>query len=453
MKRPLLWKELRESRLALIIGCFWVIGAFQFWLSWAQVRVPLAVDIVLVPSAMFASGICMVALGAVRFAGERHSGAWEFLRVQPVSLRHLVAVKWATTLGLTALLMSLSSALAWYPLIRLSPHLEHMTLAHFVCMHVSAAALFVSLLLMVDTMDWGAWLGTRTVVTAALVVPFVWTVNQGYNVRWPATIAYGLLAVALGCAAVWGAPWLAGESPLPVARIGRTVRRQFSKPFAAWWWREWRQVRFVTALLMLPVPVMVAVLALPGILDADSNLGRAAILEWALARVHGFTAPLMCIAGGLLGWMIPIVGAQGGGEAFLRTLPVPTAQVQRWRLAFVHALLVIVFLPVLLAAVIRVGWLGQAPMVAAAALAVQFALSSAVCCVMLTTAAYSAAVHLWIGGMAAAPLVFMVTIWLIGRLLDLPLERIPVVTLGAAGVVAAAALLVLKAIDSRREFA
>jgi hypothetical protein len=394
MRYPLLRKELRESRLAILVGGAWLIGPLEFWFKYLHVEPPLPVRMLVTPAAMFAAGACMLMLGVARFAVERHTGTWEFLQTRPVSIRRAVAMKWIVPIGLAMSFISVSSGAAWYPMTHLAGHVAQMGLGSWVFMHAACAALFLSILLLIDTLDWGEWITLRGVVSLALVLPFMWLAQQDFTTKPLFPAIYLCTAAALCGGAIYSAPWLARESLLPVWRRSRSSKMSLHSPSGAWMWLQWRQVRFIIFFLLAPVPLFSAAIMLPGIMNAQTAAEQLESVRGMLPIMNRVMPGLLAISAGLLGWLIPLMEAQAKAESFRWSLPFARARMQQVRLLCALGLTTIVFLPTVAAAGARVILLHDIGWGAAAArLGVQLCMAAGVCCAMMVLSTFVVAVQ------------------------------------------------------------
>ena len=359
MSHPLVWKEFRENRLAMLLGCLWVVGASSFWVQWSHARVPWAISkLLLDPLSMITPGLTMLMLGTARFFAERRVNTWEFLNAQPVSIRRAVAIKWAVPLALVVTFISLSSGIAWYPMTHTETNLAHVSFLQWISLHSAAAALAISILLLLDTMDWGEWLGVRATITFGLLLTFLWYMGS-HDVRASRSVAWFCATTAVACVstAVWAAPWIARESPLPNWRYQGNVSTRVFSHDGAWLWLQWRQMRFVTMLLLMPVPLILIIhtlaLASSGIAREGVQRMIAQILEnttsWA-------TSSLMVCCAGIIGWTIPLMEAQSNAGSFRCSLPVCRTRLQLLRLASAVGLVTLIFVPLMVLALLRVSF-------------------------------------------------------------------------------------------------
>jgi hypothetical protein len=361
--------------------------------------------------------------------------------------------KWAVAIAMTILFMSLSSGFAWYPITHLELRLSHISLVYWVCFHASAAALFVSILLLLDTFDWGEWLGLRALVSFVMILPFLWAMGQEFNRFWGSTALCATLATICAAVAIGAAPALSRESPLPHWRWQIAVGQHRFTPDQAFVWLLWRQMRSVTLLLLVPVPLLIVIGIIPaflysGRLDLHSFLGP--VLSTVSRAIPGF----LCIVAGVFGLTLPAMEAQSKAESFRWALPLPRARAQRIRLLFALALLGLIFIPPAIMAAARAlwfepDWAGDL----LRDLAEQLFASIAICSAMLALVSYARNGTSVVDYLATV-VGLCFAVFVAGVLFDfepkLLLPKLPLL-FALAAVVTAAAWMLLPVIDRSRE--
>jgi len=411
MRYPLLWKELRESRWALAAGVFWILGPIEFWMQWAQRPRPLLAKIILAPSAMFAPGLCMLLLGVSRFAYERHTGSWDFLLTRPVSLRRAIAVKWGVAWLLGAILMAASSGVSWFPITQLETRLGGVGLVHWMCFHVGGAVLFISVMLFLDTFNWGNRLGTRAAASAVFIVLFMWLMHHDLSAYWWCTFLYLGLASGLAGMAMGAGPYVARESLLSQSGAGRQVGRRVRSATRAWLWLQWRQSRMVAILTLLPAPLFLLVLLVPPFLYSGT-VDQGWETAQGLLPVIGRVMPgILCVSGGLLGCLLAVTESQGRAESFRVTLPISRQRAVTVKVAFCTAIAACMLLPFLLWHVVRTSLgVGTLDMGDLSRYLVAGAGTAAICVFMLCATSLVIAFH-WLLAVIVAPAGMGICVW------------------------------------------
>lgn len=348
----LFMKELREKRLALVSGLLWVFAPLYFWADYVNVDLPFLIEVPLQAAAMIGPAATVLLLACAPFFVERRNGTWHYLQSLPVSKRQIVFTKWVVPIGLGIFFMVLSSAIAWYPITHLDAGMSGISLLPWICLHAAAVALLISVLLLLDTMDWGEWLGLRAIVSFGFIISFlVFMEKNNSSFSWGTIGICAVISILLTIAAVVAAPLLAGESLLP--RWGskeQVISRRFSRD-GAWLWLLWRQMRFIVVLLLLPVPflLMVRVIAAASQAASPTDLLRLVLGSERSLPIAG----LMYICAAMAGALLPIVENQSNAQSFRGSVPLPRPHAQRIRLAFAIGVLVLIFAPACLLLVYR----------------------------------------------------------------------------------------------------
>ncbi|MGI8907485.1 MAG: hypothetical protein ACR2IE_13465 [Candidatus Sumerlaeaceae bacterium] len=450
MRSPLLWKELRENRVAIILGLVWVLASVLFWFEWAHVKVPWPMKVLLEAAAMVAPGVSMLLLGCARFFIERRNGSWDFMQSQPASIRRVIAIKWAVAVGIGVVSMGLSSASTWFPMTHMETRLAHVPLIEWVTFHAVAAALLISILLLLDTVDWAEWLGVRALVSFGIVLPFFGTMSmQGYHSTWRSILICGALAATCATIAIGAGPVVARESPLPIWRLRSNVGMRRYSSTGAWMWLQWRQMRFVTFLLLLPVPLLLVVNWVAGASGSTTSAEAHGLFREIAGTVGEWsTSALMCCCAMVIGYTIPLMESQSQAESFRWSLPLSRARVQWQTLSFAIGLLVIVFIPTLLLAAARVYWFAASYTTLFVSIVKLFCVSAAICTLMLIVSSFAIARQMlaW----AAIPIGIAISAYVMNHVVE---SKGPDILwlLAGAGVMIVAAVATLPEIDRRRE--
>ncbi|MBN1475399.1 hypothetical protein JXA47_01455 [Candidatus Sumerlaeota bacterium] len=327
MMRELLWKEWRESRPAVIAGAVWLAATALFFVK-VQGDVDLPRSLMTGVMILYVLGpfVTLVLLAGSRLWGEQHRGTRDFLLTQPVPLRRIIMAKWAMTLAIGFVIVSLFALLLYAMLIRPeSSHVEApgfgwlMTLGIF-------ALLLMALLLLLDSLAWRGWPTLRVALMVAVTVIMIVALTHGAEptlrdaVGW-LVVAGVLLAVAWPLAMRFrGDPLLpelswhaGGESALSHQPLG---------PTRAVLGLAWRRLFPVgVALLVLPPLALVIDHAIRWMREEEFPLTRGLFDIYLLL----FLLPL---AGAVLGCLGRIVEEGEGSAPLTRTLPLSIGRAQ-----------------------------------------------------------------------------------------------------------------------------
>jgi hypothetical protein len=325
---PLVWKELRESKAALLAAWMWIAATlFAFTLGeppgWGKV-----IMVMIIPVFLIAPFAALILLAGTRLLSEHQHRTWDFLMTRPVPLRRVLAAKWGLALALGALFSTLFAAIVVVTMRIAARHGAESPELAWLWAFPAGVVLVQAVLALSDSVNWGTWLTLRWTVMSALAVVLVAALLHGEATpTWIDAAAWlGAAAVALAAAFAL-AHRFRGEPALREVTIrtrGRALR--FASPERAWRWVLWREARSVWLLTAL-MPLLFLALLLLWPWPEESPGRRMTFAAYAMTVF--LMVPLMAVGLGCVGKGVEEIWR---ARAFTRTLPLPRPPAHRARL-------------------------------------------------------------------------------------------------------------------------
>lgn len=331
----LMRKELRESRAAMALGALWMAGPTAFWLRASKLDVPRGIELPVDVASNLAPIACILALTVGRFSGERTRGTWDFLRTHPIPLRKVVLSKWLFAVGAGFFFIVCSAFYSWGALAQLDDRVRQMPVLAWAVYHGCTLSVLMSMLLLLDAIDWGEWQLARALAIGGALVAAFWFTGSRPRVTGGVALLSLAFAGACGAATLWvverqgtgrGFPWiLRRRSTSDNERPARIL-----SPVATLVATQLRQLRVVAAVLASWMVVLVA-----GFVVAFAvREGGGALdgLHWGISAANWMSFMGLAISGAALGCLGRLMEWHDRAEPMRRTLPIPARMASATRL-------------------------------------------------------------------------------------------------------------------------